>query len=132
MRQSNSFNTLKKIVSNLFSSTSCYPLFLTVLIFVYSSANAQDRRNPNKIDCEGWTKKDLNLCQMGMNECAIRDANAAQKKLTQLISELRATFLANQKKFGTSEMLRWQQLEQSQKSWEQSYRKGLCLGEFVL
>ena len=98
-------------------------LFLAAVVLVCSFSIAQDRFDPDKINCEGWRKKDLGLGQAGMNICAIRDANAARKKLAQLVEELRKKLLSEAKKFGTNEAMQWQRLAETQKIWEQFVAK---------
>lgn len=58
-----------------------------------------------------------------MNICAMRDADAARKKLVALIEELRVKLLQDQTKLGTPAARQWQRLEQNQRSWEQLSQK---------
>jgi uncharacterized protein YecT (DUF1311 family) len=96
--------------------------FLTAGLLISSSPTAQEKSGWDSINCAGWQKTDLGLGQMGMTICASRDADAARKKLSQLLAELHSKFLTNAKKFPiikNSEQAQVKRLTQSQNSWEQ-------------
>jgi len=100
-----------------------WALFLAAVVLICSLSVAQEKFDPNGINCDGWRKRDLGLGQAGMNICAMRDANAARKRLAQLVDELRKKLLNEAKKFGTNEAVQWQRLAQTQKVWEQFIAK---------
>jgi uncharacterized protein YecT (DUF1311 family) len=104
------------VTRNKLHASSLCGLLLAAVMPICSFSIAQERFNPDTINCDGW--RQLGLDNMGETVCAMRDASAARKKLAQLLEELRNKFASEAKKFGTNEAMQWERLAQSQKIWE--------------